>query len=48
MSSLDDIKNELPEDTRNFVSKVWENLPSSDRSNLEEMIQKIPLDSRLQ
>ena len=48
MSSLDDIKNELPEETRNFVSKVWDNLPPSDRSNLERLIQKIPLDSRLQ
>jgi GTPase len=48
MSSLDDIKNELPQDTRDFVSKVWDNLPSSDRSNLENMIQKIPMDSRLQ
>ena len=48
MSSLDDIKKELPEDTRDFVSKVWDNLPSSDRSNLETLIKKIPLDSRLQ
>jgi small GTP-binding protein len=48
MNSLDDIKNELPEDTRNFVTKVWDNLPAADRSNLEGIIQKIPLDSRLQ
>jgi small GTP-binding protein len=48
MNSLDDIKNELPEDTKNFVSKVWDNLPAADRSNLEGIIQKIPLDSRLQ
>jgi small GTP-binding protein len=48
MSSLDDIKNELPEETRNFVSGVWNNMPASDRSNLEDIIKKIPLDSRLQ
>ena len=47
MSSLDDIKNELPEDTRNFISGVWDNIPTSDRSNLEKLIQKIPIDSRL-
>ena len=48
MSSINEIKKELPEDTQNFVSGVWNQIPASNRLDLEKLVQKIPIDSRLQ